>query len=162
MKNLSLSLQSFFIVMMAIAIFSACATQPAQGPVPADSSLVSDGASVDFHHRASRMIEDASNLTPEEKQEILSLQAKIRIVFEENTKEYLKCRERLVELVLERKYQSAEVEKIKGKIRDLEHQRTNTLFKAVDEANQILGRSSSNDAKALRDFVDELWGEALN
>ena len=107
---------------------------------------------------ARETIEDATNLTAPQKQSLLALHQRVRTEASELRHESLKLRALLVSELISPTYREDEVRQIKKRIENLDHRQLSLVFKAVDDADKILGHHLPENERVMRLFDEAPHG----
>ena len=135
-------------------ILSACNHSAIEKDVDVKLSRESDVTSgAALYTETTATIENAKNVTPEQKSQLLALRTDTREQLENNNQKTLKLKSILIEDLVKNDYKENEVELIKDQLKGLKTQRLTIMFGAVTEANKILGRQARLNDDVMRDFV---------
>src|SRR5439155_657173 len=85
---------------------------------------------------------------PDQRAQLFSIRDQARADLENLRLESLKLRSVLIKDIVSSKYNPAEIELIKSKLRGVEDERISTLFRAIRKSNLTLGRFASAGARA--------------
>jgi sugar-specific transcriptional regulator TrmB len=103
---------------------------------------------------ASRLIDEAQNITSDQKARLYQLQARIRNELDVAQGESLKVRSLIVKNLISPDYQERKNRELKRRLRELEGQRLTILLNAVDDANRILGNTNQKNDRILRQMLE--------
>ena len=98
-------------------------------------------------------IDNAVNLTQEQKQKLNTLRSSVSKKIDELNKQSLELRSILVKNIVSTNYNSDEVSLIKVRMRKLEDKKLMAIFKSIDEANQILGRQARDNRHVMQEMI---------
>jgi hypothetical protein len=104
-------------------------------------------------------IQNSPTLTDDQKTKLLSIQAATAESLKNSREELFKLHELLVQEVTSKNYSDDRVNDVKKRLRKLVNARVDTLFKAIDQANDVLGRVQERNKNSLMMhdmFVDHL------
>lgn len=94
----------------------------------------------ELRDHATTLIESSTSLSADQKVKLMKLKSDTRLALDKKNQESLQLRNLLIQEVLISKYDPEKVTSIKEKIQKNEEGRIQELFKAIDQANTILGR----------------------
>lgn len=103
----------------------------------------------ELHAEVKDAIQEANNLSPEQKLQLTVLRDQTRAKMESYHRESLQLESILAKDVVSPQYNISEVKLIKKRMRKLESQRLNLIFDSVDKANLIMGRRALNNEEVL-------------
>lgn len=96
----------------------------------------------DLNREAMQDIAKATELSSEQRAQLVTLREKVRNDITSLQNDSLKLRALLIQEVLTPGYNSDEVEVIKNRMKHIEQRRLTVLFEWVDQANRIIGRTN--------------------
>lgn len=105
--------------------------------------------------KTKQWIETAEGLSGEERRKLLELEATTNSRLHEMREESLKLRALLVRDLLQANDLSDECSRIEVRIKKLENERLQTMFSAVRQVNQILGRTHPQAEHIMTQWVQE-------
>lgn len=113
----------------------------------------------ELHQNAKHEIETAPGLSDDQRSKLLA----VRESYEKETgkirEELLRLKAVLMKDVITTDYNQAEVDLIEGRINRLERKRVTALFRAVKDANRVLGHQVEKNPSILKIYIDQ---EAVN
>lgn len=108
----------------------------------------------DLNAESANLIETATNITEEQRDQLLVLREKTRAETQEQNKESLRLRSVLVKEMLASNYNGKEVSAIKRKIKKADNKMLSILTDSIQKTNTILGRQArDNRAEHNYDFI---------
>ena len=123
-----------------------------------DSKLASEPAPANrdaLRAETSTLIESA-NITAEQKAKLTEIRDQTRAQLDDDQKSSLKLRSALMEEVMAENFNQDQVNVIKSRMKKLENHRLATLFKAVDQANKVLGHDRTELRREyMRDIIKD-------
>lgn len=103
-----------------------------------------------------RSIENIPNLSEEQRAQLMDLRVATRSKMQVNQLEADKIRSLLIQEVFSANYQKKEVSNLKKRLERLEEERTALTFSAIDQANNILGRTKSEEtSRAAHEYINK-------
>lgn len=108
----------------------------------------------DLRIDAQSAIDSATGLTDEQKTKLKALGASVRVKLDDLRDQSLKLRAVLVDDMIATNYNVKEVELIKQRIKAVENNRVSTMFKAIDDANEIMGRQAKLNQHVFLQFAE--------
>lgn len=108
----------------------------------------------ELRKEGAKAIETAPNLTAEQKRKLMDLRAQVARENDRLVKESVKLRSLLVQDMMAEKYDVAEVDLIKRRLRKNENQRLSLAFDSIEQANQILGRVRPENRFVIQRIMD--------
>lgn len=137
------------IVFLSATYFVACASQ-AEKNVDQKLTQVTPAASPQaIQSSVADSIESTPGLTVEQKSKLRSLSTSTRSQIGEIRNESMKVQSLLLHEVFSEKSKASEIRVLKRKMKDLENKRLAVIFKSVDEARAILGKSSTESSQRI-------------
>jgi hypothetical protein len=132
------------LVLISIAIFSSCATKKVDQNVDAKLAQTPPvSGPAELNKDASNTIATAPGITDDQRAKLIAIQKTIQEKLGKLREESLKMRELLIqEVVRTENYNDNEVNRIKSRLKDVENKRLATLFKGLDQANDVLGHKT--------------------
>lgn len=110
----------------------------------------------DLDTKAAQMLAATPGLTGPQKQSLATLKSATGAKLKANSRESLKLRALLVEDLLSPNDHLAEIDAVKKRMRQLADERIETIFRAVNQANDLIGRSGLiREAMDLQMIQDE-------
>jgi hypothetical protein len=88
-------------------------------------------------------IEKDPDLSPDQRAKLMGLRQALKTELDQIHEERLKLQALLMDAVLETKFNPGKIGTIKKRMKETEDKQLATIFRNVDKANQILGRSST-------------------
>jgi hypothetical protein len=142
------------VLLMAVFFIQACATtggleKRLDEKLSQENDLKTTG---DLNTQASQIIQSATDLNTEQKEKLKSLRTTTQSKISEISLQTLKLRSILIKDLVETQYDEDEVDLIKERIHNLDRERTTVLFKAIEQANEIVGRQAQSRAAIMHDF----------
>lgn len=136
-KKLSLTL-------IAIALFSSCATkkidQTIDNKVAQTPNISGPG---ELRQNTTDAIASTPGITEDQRAKLVEIQKTTEGKLDRLREESLKMRQLLLqEVVRTENYNDDEVNRIKTRLKDVDNKRLTTLFKALDQANDVLGHKT--------------------
>lgn len=113
----------------------------------------------DVHTSVTQWINDSNTLNADQKTRLASLRESIVSQEEVLQHKSLKLRSLLIKQLFSDRYDSDEIEVIQNRIKSTEGERLSLLFKAVKQANVILGRYPSRTERQSEEFYNEIMLE---
>lgn len=110
----------------------------------------------DLRAEAAKQLQAAPGLTDSQRENLSSLQSVTSQRLRDLQSEGLKLRSILIKDVLSTNYNAKEVSQLKKRIQKVEGQRLDTLFSAIDNANDILGRSTPESRRAVAELFNQI------
>lgn len=98
-------------------------------------------------------IENAKNVSPEQKSKLFALRTSTRDQLTDNTQKTNKLKAVLIDDLVQNNYNENEVEVIKNKLKDLKQKRLSIMFGSIKDANDILGRQAMLNSQIMNDFL---------
>lgn len=108
----------------------------------------------DLQAETADLFEKAPGLSAVQRVQLVALRNNTRSESDRLRLESLKLRSVLVKDLISEKYNEAEVELIKKRIKANEQQRLSVLFGAVEKANTILGHIAPKNQNLIHEFFD--------
>ncbi len=108
--------------------------------------------------RAQASIDNAVNLTAEQKEKLSALRLNVSNQMNEYNKQSLELRSILIKDLLSSNYNHEEVGLIKSRLRKLENKRLSAIFESIEKANVILGREAELNRPVMEEFLDKYVG----
>ncbi len=108
----------------------------------------------ELRETSSHLIDEAVNVTPDQKMRLYALQLKVRNEIDEANEESLKLKSLVVKNLISPDYHETKNRVLKSRIKKLEGKKVNLVLDAVDEANKILGRETARNNRILYDFIE--------
>jgi PBP1b-binding outer membrane lipoprotein LpoB len=108
----------------------------------------------DLNAEADKTIDNAQGLSETQKAKLTALRETTKTQIEEARVESLKLRAALIKDVVSTTDKSAEIDLIKKKLKDLENKRLSATFKAIDQANIIMGRQANLNSMMMEEFFE--------
>lgn len=99
-------------------------------------------------------IENDPDLNADQRTKLVELRKSLKTDLDAIHEERLKLQALLMEAVLETKYNPGKIGTIKKRMKETEDKQLSMIFKSVDKANQILGRSSTMEHR--REIMNDL------
>jgi hypothetical protein len=129
---------------MAITLFSSCATKKIDQNVDAKLAQTPPvSGPAELNKDASNTIASAPGITDDQRTKLIVIQKSTEEKLAKLREESLKMRELLIqEVVRTDHYNDNEVNRIKSRLKDIENKRLTTLFKGLDQANDVLGHQT--------------------
>ena len=148
-KQLGIALVAGFIIVQSCshATQKSVDNKLAQGPEIRSQS--------ELRALTSHTIESAPDLSADQKSELIALRDETQAKTASYQERSLKLRNLLVQEVIAKPYNRAEVDYIKGQIKSLENEKVATIFESVEKANRILGNQAQNHSQAFDEVVSE-------
>lgn len=112
--------------------------------------------SEDLAAETSLWIQKAPGLTDEQRSKLLTLKERTQAQIRAAEELSLKLRTALYRDLAAEKFNRTEVNLLKNKIKKVERKKVSTLLDAVEEANTILGRGTTNSERMLDDLYFNL------
>ena len=95
-----------------------------------------------------------SEITPDQKNKLEAIRLRLRTEMAAHRKADLILRRILIQDLFQTQPNSAEIESIKDRLRSNETERLSALFRAVEQANGILGRPTPHHTQVMESFFD--------
>lgn len=142
------------IVLMTILIgYSGCSTM---GNKILDEKISNESdikSPANLQAEAKTSIDQAVNLSEDQKQKLTKLRLSVANQTNEFNKESLELRSVLMKDIIATNFNSKEVGLIKTRMRKLEDRRLTMIFDSVEKANIIMGRQAPSNQKVMGDFL---------
>ena len=147
------------IALIAAAMMVGCATTDKK----LDQKIQAEGPAIqnrsDLDKEATSLIASSNDLSKEQKTALLVLRDNTSKRLDQMRKESLKLRSLLVKDMLSSNYNADEVNELKDRMRELEHQKLALIFSTVDNANRVLGHGDIRQKDLiLMNFTDAPGG----
>lgn len=111
----------------------------------------------DLDAKATRLMANAPGLTESQRERLAKLKSDLRVRLKQLGGESLKLRSLLVEDILGPPDKAAEIEAVKARLRGNAKARIEAIFASIDEANDVVGRSTlmheAMDLQMMDDFT---------
>lgn len=107
----------------------------------------------DLHSETKQEFKSA-RLTPEQRAKLSELRKSVRAQEKDIWQNTLKLRAVLVKDLLSEKYNPVEVKQIKRRMWDLENKRLTLIYRAIDDANKVLGHFTAEDHSMIDEFFE--------
>ncbi len=107
----------------------------------------------DLNNEVSEAVENAKDVTPEQKIQLFALRSSVRQQIDDNWQKSLKLKSVLIKELITSNYNENEVSLIKQRLKKLESQRLAITFDAIDQTNKILGRQAKLNRAVMTDFI---------
>jgi Spy/CpxP family protein refolding chaperone len=108
----------------------------------------------DLRKETNQVLANTTGLTPDQKDRLAALRTETDQAVDANREMSRKLRSILVKDLVAQNYDEKEVSLIKRKLSTLESDRIEITFKAVDQANTILGRDAAKNRVLVDSFFD--------
>ena len=147
---LKLTIRSFFV----LSFLSGCGHAAIEREI--DQKVLQENeikTRSDLYAEADLMIKNSSDLSAEQKPQLLALRDSTRKALEENWVTSLKLKSVLIKDLVVTDYNENEVELIKTKIRKLTQKRLSIIFQAADKTTEILGRQAQSHGQIMEDVI---------
>ena len=108
----------------------------------------------DLNKETDDLIRNTPDLNDDQRAKLITLRDRTQVQAEEIRENSLKLRAVLVHDMVAKNYDENEVELIKTRIRKLERERLDIFFKAVEQANTILGRQAFANGHIIDSFIE--------
>lgn len=133
-----------FLSILMLTFFSACATKKIDQKVDAQLAQTPpvSGPS-QLRQDTTNAIASAPGITEDQRAKLVAIQKATEAKLSDLREQSLKMRELLMqEVVRTDNYNDNEVNRIKTRLKKVESKRLDTLFKALDQANDVLGHQT--------------------
>lgn len=144
---------SAILISCTLTLF-ACAVNEVQKSV--DNKLSKEqsiSTRQDLRTESQNLILSNSTLTKEQKDQLFALKESVTKRIGEYRDQSLKLQSLLIKEVVGPSYNKDEVKLIKKRIRNVESERVETIFEAVDKANDIIGRTTQGKEQLINDYL---------
>jgi PBP1b-binding outer membrane lipoprotein LpoB len=112
----------------------------------------------DVSQAAKAHIDHAQGLTPDQRSRLLALHSATKQKMDDISIRSLRLRAVLLQDLMSEENSADEVELIKSRFRDVEAERTATLFDAAEQASHILGKEASRNRHVFTDLFERTHG----
>jgi hypothetical protein len=136
--------KKLFLSLLVVTFFSACATKKIDQKV--DSALAQTppvSGPAQLQKDATNTIASTPGISDDQRAKLVTIQKATETKLGDLREQSLKMRELLIqEVVRTENYNDNEVNRIKSRLKKVESKRLDTLFKALDQANDVLGHQT--------------------
>jgi hypothetical protein len=136
--------KKLFLSLLVITFFSSCATKKIDQKVDADLAQTPPiSGTAQLQKDTSNTIASTPGITDDQRAKLVAIQKTTEAKLNDLREKSLKMRELLMEEVVRTEnYNDNEVNRIKTRLKTVESKRLDTLFKALDQANDVLGHQT--------------------
>jgi hypothetical protein len=148
MKNKNLF---FSAMLLGVFVTSGCVSKETKESLNEKVAVESKvNSKAEFQDELQKSIENANNLTPAQKEQLLALRDQTHAKMASYQEECLKLKSVLIKDIISPNYNEAEVRLIKSRLRKLETRRLNSMFETIEQANKIMGREAMHNEAILQ------------
>jgi uncharacterized protein with von Willebrand factor type A (vWA) domain len=147
-------------ILIASACFAglACATKEINRQI--DAGIKQEPpvqTATELNQNIDTVINQAANLTPEQKTKLLELHKASRTKLQDLNEQSLQLRELLVRSIMDPDYKDQQVTGVKKRLKKVEEQKLAMIFSSIDDANSVLGHRSRDNEAVMRAMEIDEW-----
>lgn len=147
-----------FVLALLAALIQGCAHTSENKKVDQEVAKSPVKSNQELRQEADKELKTSPGLNEEQRKELMALRDSTREQMDKMRLQSLKLRSVLISTVISPNYDADEVSTVEEKMKDVENKRLSVLFDAVEQANKIMGRTTSS-TESNRRIMREMFFE---